>query len=610
MGSGNTSLLRMLHALRLRYAWELVWRSGPGWALAQAGLVLLQGLLPLLLLYLTKRVVDAVTAGVSAGGGGDAFRRAAVFIAALALVSLLQFVCRSLSGLVGEAQGQAVSDRVQTVIHDRSVTLDLAYYENAEYFDTLHRAQQEAPYRPTRIVNGLLSMGQSGLTLLAMTGLLFSFHWGVAAGLFVAAVPGVLVRVRYSGRLYRWRRDRTRSERMGHYLHALLTGRDHAKEVRLFGLGPLFIQRFRDLRHRLRKERLEIAGRRTLAEVSSQVVAVLAVFAAFLFIADRTLAGAVTLGGLVMYYQAFQRGMASLQEFLRGLADLYEDSLFLTHFHEFLGFEARVPEPARPVPVPRPLRQGIEISGLSFRYPESEREALRGISVAVRAGEHVALVGENGSGKTTLVKLLCRLYDPAAGSIRADGTDLRCFETAAWRSQVSVIFQDHARYHMSGRDNIRFGDVRLPPSDRRVEEAARAAGAHEVLAGLPLGYETVLGKMFETGEELSVGEWQKVALARALVGDAQVLVLDEPTSSLDARAEHEIYSRFHRFAKGKTVFLISHRLSTVRMADRILVLEAGELAESGTHDELIRLGGPYARMFELQARNYRPGFAP
>ncbi len=331
----------------------------------------------------------------------------------------------------------------------------------------------------------------------------------------------------------------------------------------------------------------------------------LAIFGSFLFIAQRTLAGAVTLGGMVMYYQAFQRGMASLQGFLKGVADLYEDSLFLSQFHEFIGFEPQVCEPAHPSPVPSPLREGIEVRGLSFRYPESDREALREISLTVRPGEHVALVGENGSGKTTLIKLLCRLYDPSSGSIRVDGEDLRCFETAEWRNQISVIFQDYARYHMTGRDNIRFGNIELPPEDGRVEEASRAAGAHEVLAGLPRGYETVLGKTFEAGEELSVGEWQKVALARALVGDSQVLVLDEPTSSLDARAEYEVYSRFHRFSKGKTVFLISHRLSTVRMADRIHVFAGGEIVESGTHDELVLRGGAYARMFELQARNYQ-----
>jgi len=257
------------------------------------------------------------------------------------------------------------------------------------------------------------------------------------------------------------------------------------------------------------------------------------------------------------------------------------------------------------MPVPKTLQTGIEIRELSFRYPDSDREVLRGVRMTVRPGEHVALVGENGSGKTTLIKLLCRLYDPSSGGIFVDGEDLRRLEIAAWRSRISVIFQDYVRYHTTARDNIWFGNIQRAPDDGGVEAAARFSGSDEVIAKLPEGYETVLGKMFEEGEELSTGEWQKVALARAFAGDSRILVLDEPTSSLDARAEYELYSRFHQLSKGRTVFLISHRLSTVRMADRIHVLEKGELVESGTHDELMLLQGVYARMFELQSRRYR-----
>jgi len=526
-------------------------------------------------------------------------------VGALAAASLALLACRSLAGLAGEAQALAVADRVHGILHEQSLALDLEYYENARYHDTLHRAQQEAPYRPTRIVNGLMAVAQNGLTLLCMVGLLFSFSWLVAAALFLAAVPGLLVRVRFSGRLFRWQRSQTRAQRKAHYLHRLLTGREHAKEVRLFQLGRLLDGRFRALRAALRGERLSIAWRRTAADMGAQAAAVLAVFGSFLFIAGQTLAGAVTLGGMVMYYQAFQRGVGSLQEFLRGLADLYEDSLFLSDFEEFVGFRPRLKEPPVPVPVPDPAHAGIEIRGVSFRYPDSARPVLRGIHMTVRPGEHVALVGRNGSGKTTLVKLLCRLYDPCAGAILVGGVDLRRLGTADWRSRIGVIFQDYARYHGTVRDNIWFGNIRRDPKDGCVEAAARSAGLDGCVAGLPQGYETVLGKMFEEGEELSAGEWQKVALARAFVGDAPILVLDEPTGSLDARAEHELYERFHRLSRGKTVFLISHRLSTVTMADRICVLDGGELVESGTHAELLERQGAYARMFEMQARRYR-----
>jgi ATP-binding cassette subfamily B protein len=427
----------------------------------------------------------------------------------------------------------------------------------------------------------------------------------VAVALFAATVPGVLVRVRYSRRLFRWQWRQTRTERRTQYLHRLLTSREYAKEIRLFQLGALFIRRFQNLRRTLRREKLEIAARRTSAELGAQTLAVLAVFGSFLFIAQRTLAGAVTLGGMVMYYQAFQRGIGSLQSLLKGLADLYEDSLFLTHFHEFLRFEPRVKEPVQPVSVPDPIREGIEIRDLSFRYPDSDRDVLQGIRMTVNPGEHVALVGENGSGKTTLIKLLCRLYDPSSGGILVDGQDLRRMEIAAWRDRISVIFQDYAQYHATARDNIWFGNIQRAPDDGGVEAAARSSGSDEFIAKLPERYETVLGKMFEEGEELSIGEWQKMALARAFFGDYRILVLDEPSSSLDARAEYELYSRFHELSRGRTVFLISHRLSTASMADRIFVLDGGKLVESGTHEELLHRQGAYARMFELQARRYR-----
>ena len=454
-------------------------------------------------------------------------------------------------------------------------------------------------------MNGLVQVAQSGISLLAMAGLLFSFHWGIAAILFVAAIPGLFVRLRYACQTYRWQRRSTPAERQAWYFHWMLTGDVHAKEIRQFGLGPLFRRRFRDLRQQLRREKIEIATRRSIAELVSQASATIAVFGSYAFIAYRAVQGAITLGDLVMYYQAFQRGQGFLREMLGGLAGLYEDNLFLSNLHEFFELKSKVVEPPHPRPVPQPMQTGLAFDHVSFRYPTGTREVLEDISLTIRPGEVVALVGENGSGKTTLIKLLCRLYDPASGIITLDGIDLRQLETTALRREISVIFQDYAQYHLTARENIWFGNVTLPPDQERIAAAARHAGADEVIAGLPQGYETILGKWFEDGEELSVGEWQKVALARAFLRDAQIIVLDEPTSALDARAEYEVFKKFRQLAAGRTVILISHRFSTVRMADRIFVLEGGRIIESGTHDELVRLGGTYARLFETQAQYYR-----
>lgn len=605
MQTGEPAKLKIQQALRLDFALRLVWQSAPGWTVASLALVVVQGVLPLASLYLMKLVVDTVTTGLVATDKAAAFGQVALLIGLAGGVALITALFRSLAGLVSEVQAQVITDHMSDVLHAKSIEVDLEYYESAQYYDKLHRAQREAPYRPTRILNGLVQVGQNSISLLAMAGLLFSFHWGIAAILFVATIPGLLVRLRYAGLAYRWQRQRTCAERQAWYFHWMLTGDVHAKEIRLFDLGTLFRQRFRDLRRRLRQERIRITTKRSMAELAAQVSATLAVFASYAFIAYRTVQGDITLGDLVMYYQAFQRGQGFLQQILSGLAGLYEDNLFLSNLYEFLDLKPRVVQPTHPRPVPRPMRTGIAFDHVSFQYPTGAKKVLEDINLHIRPGEVVALVGENGSGKTTLIKLLCRLYDPTNGTITLDGVDLRQFETTALRREISVIFQDYAQYHLTARENIWFGNATLPPDQERIVAAARHAGADEVIAELPQGYETILGKWFEDGEELSVGEWQKVALARAFLRDAQIIVLDEPTSDLDARAEYEVFKRFRQLAAGKTVILISHRFSTVRMADRIYVLEGGRIIESGSHDELVRLGGTYAHLFETQAQYYR-----
>lgn len=556
-------------------------------------------------LYLMKLIVDAVAAGLASPDKGVAFRQVMLLVVLMGAATLVASLFRSIGGLVGEAQAQAVTDHMNDVLHSKSVDVDLEYYESARYYDTLHRAQREAPYRPTHLVNGLAQIGQNGISLLAMAALLFLFHWIVAAVLFVAVIPGIAVRLWYADRMYRWARERTPTERHAGYLNWMLTGSGHAKEIRLFDLGPLFMRRFRDFRRILRGERLGIAVRRSVAELAAQTGATVAIFGSLGFIAYRTVQGAGSLGDMVMYYQAFQRGQGFLQEMLTGVAGIYEDNLFLSNMNEFLDLKRKVVEPALSCPVPRPMQSGIVLDHVSFQYPEDARKVLEDVSLTIRPGEVVALVGENGSGKTTLVKLLCRLYDTTGGTITMDGVDLRRFETSALRREFSVLFQDFAQYQLTARENIWLGNTVNPPDQDKIIAAARDSGADDVIRKLPKGYDTVLGKMFEEGEELSIGEWQKVALSRAFLRDAQILVLDEPTSSMDAKAEYAVFQNIRKLISGRTAILISHRFSTVRMADRIYVLQGGRIIEGGTHDELIRIGGTYAHLFETQARQYR-----
>lgn len=591
--------------LQLGRAVRFVWQSTRGWTLLNSFLLVVQGILPLVPLYLTKLMVDAVAAGISAPDKDAALRHVLWLVGALAAVTLFSALIRLISGLVGEWQSHIVTDHMNDVLLAKSIEVDVEYYESAKYYDTLHRAQREAPFRPISIVNGLSQIAMNGVSLLAIGALLLSFHWIIAVILFLAVSAAAALRIVHTGKLYRWQRENTATERQAGYYHGILTGGGHSKEVRLFDLGKLFMDRARDLRRKLREGRLTLSRQRALADFAAQTFATTAIYGCYAFVAYQAIGGRLTVGDLVMYYQAFQRVQGYLQGILSSLTGLYADNLFLSNLYEFLDLKRTVAEPAVAQPVPQPMRTGIVLDHVSFQYPGSTRKAIEDVSLAIRPGEVVALVGENGSGKTTLIKLMCRLYDPTGGSITFDGIDLRQFETHALRREIAIIFQNYARYHLSAEENIWLGNAALPPDRERVAAAARRSGADEVIRGLPRGYDTILGKSFADGEELSMGEWQKVALARAFMRDAQILVLDEPTSSMDAKAEYEVFQSFRKLVAGRTAILISHRFSTVRMADRIYVLQHGKVIEGGSHDELILAGGIYARLFEMQAQHYR-----
>ncbi|MEK8017862.1 MAG: ABC transporter ATP-binding protein [Candidatus Parabeggiatoa sp.] len=512
---------------------------------------------------------------------------------------------QSVTQLVNEAQTLKIADHVYEILHAKAIEVDMACYENAQYYDKLHRAQQDAPHRTYLIIRDLFRICQNGISLLAMAGLLLAFHWGVVVVLLLAAIPGIFVRLKYAHQMYQWQRQRTSAVRRSRYFSRVLTEDKHAKEIRLLDLGSLFSRWFRKEREQLRREQIGIVTQRSIAELVTEASGTIAIFGAFAFIAYRTLLGTITLGDLVMYYMAFQRAQTFQRGLLMGIAGLYEDILFVSNLYEFLEIKPKVVEPKHPEPVPQPIQKNLRLEQIKFQYPTSTRPVLDDVSLSIRPGEHIALVGENGSGKTTLVKLLCRLYDPTEGRITLDGIDIREFKTTAYRRQISVVFQDYVQYQLTARQNIWLGNIDHPPEHEQIITAAQHSGADSVIRSLPQGYETILGKLFEEGEELSIGQWQKIAIARAFLREAQILILDEPTSALDAKAESEIFKRYHQLTKDRTAILISHRLSTVRMVDTIYVLENGRIVEHGHHDDLIRRGGSYAQLFEKQARHYR-----
>lgn len=642
-------LLERLRSLgQLRRAVALVWQSGPGWMIASLVVVAFSAVLPLLGLLLSQPIVDSVNAGLLAAPGSVAraqlWNTTLIWIALAALVALLTALVNSVSTYVTEGQGLGMQNFMGRLMQRKAAQMDLEYFENAEFFDTLHRAQEEAPFRPARIVSGLTALAQNGFKMLAFVGLLFTLHPIVPLVLLFSVVPGLLVRLRFVSINYNWTQSSTSVERRAQYFNYILTLEPFAKEVRLFDMSDFFGRRFDAMRVWITAGRLDMARRRLLADLGVQFFTVLPIFALLALIAFRTLQGNISIGQLVVYFGALQSAQAALQGVLGSLLSLHEDTTFLGLLYRFMDLQPRLRDSDHPKALPARWQSGLRVENISFNYAMSERETLRDISLEIAPGEVIALVGENGSGKTTLVKLLCRLYDPTQGRITLDGVDLRDYSVEELRRQISVVFQDYNHYSLTFNENIWLGDLPVAAKNasngngsdqvasyengfsdakpqtnatnadydqapdataqRAIWRAAEQSGADKVAARLPQGYDTLLGRNFEGGEELSIGQWQKVALARAFLRPSQLIILDEPTSALDPRAEAEVFESFRELIRDQAALLISHRLSTVKMADRICVMEKGLIVDIGTHDELMARGGLYAELFQTQAQAY------
>jgi len=597
--------LKILETLRLGYALRLVWQSSPFWTIARVMLSMAQGIIPLLSLYVMKLVVDAISTGVNASNKGEAFSQVAILIGLGGGLALVGNMCNSLGELVNQVQSQLFTDHMYGLLHSKAIEIDLEYFENSQYYDTFHRAQSEASFRPNSIFIKLVQISQNTVAVVAITSILVSLHWAIVALVIVSVIPNIFVRLKYANILYNWQHQKTMSQRKANYFNWMLTTDWNAKEIRLFELGSIFARRFRQLQNQLHRKQLQIATQNSLRQLVSESTSTVAISVVSGFIAYQAVQGAITLGSLVMYQQAFQRIQSAFRGILSDLTGLYSDNLFLSNLYEFLDLKPKVSDPLQPKPVPRPMQDGVAFQHVSFQYATSSRQALEDITLTIRPGEVVAFVGQNGSGKTTLIKLLCRLYDPTEGCITFDGIDLRQLRLTELRREISIIFQDYSKYQLTAQENIWFGNIYTSPEAEEIAVAASRSGADEVIGSLPQGYETVLGKWFEQGEELSIGQWQKIALARAFLRDSQLIVLDEPTSSLDPKAEHEVFVRFRQLLKDQSAILISHRLSTVRMADRIYVFDKGRIVESGTHEQLMEEGRTYAELFDMQAQYYR-----
>ncbi len=585
-----------------RRALDLVWTTSPALTLTLAFLTLVAGILPAAIAYVGQLIVDSVVTAMSSTSPDTNRVLRLVVLEAIIVI----FVAASQRGMSAcqSLLRALLGQRVNVMILEKALTLQLSHFEDSEFYDKMTQARREASSRPLSLVNRTFGLVQNAISLSSYAALLFVFSpWAVVI-LIGAGLPSFFAEAKFSGdafKLFRWRSPDTR---MQMYLESVIAREDGIKEVKLFQLGPRLLQRYRDIFDKLFLKDRSLTLRRDAWGFGLGLVSTAAFYGAYAWIVISAINNEITLGAMTMYLVLFRQGQAAVAAILSSVSGMYEDNLYLSNLYEYLEY---------PVPARQGILQhgtdpsrGIEFKNVSFAYPGSSRKALNDVSLQIRPGESLALVGENGSGKTTLIKLLTRLYEPTEGRIFLDGINLQDWDVEALRQRIGVIFQDFGRYQFSVGENIGAGDVRYIDDSERWAKAAATGMAAPFIEEMPEGYETQLGRWFKGGRELSSGQWQKIALSRAFMrSDADILVLDEPTAAMDAPSEAAIFDHFRSESHNKMTILISHRFSTVRAADQIIVIHDGKIVERGNHESLLALGGQYASLFKLQAKGYQ-----
>jgi ATP-binding cassette subfamily B protein len=613
-GAAQRSLRERVGALRnLRPFLQQIWQTSPTLTVASLALRLIRALLPVITLYVGKLIIDEVVLLVAADIAFDTLRdwfesgrldRLLWLLGLEFALAVLSDVLGRLVMLIDALLSELFTNLTSVRLMEHAATLDLEDFEDSELQDKLDRARRQTMGRSS-LMTQLFGQAQDMVTVVSFAiGLAVYAPWLILL-LAVALIPAFLGEAHFNALSYSLNYSWTPERRELDYVRQTGASVETAKEVKIFRLHGFLIERYRQLAGAFFQANRALAVRRAWWGSLLTALGTLAYYFAYAFIAWRTVRGDFSVGDLTFLAGSFRRLRTLLESLLAGFSQVAGQALYLDDLYSFFEIEAEIRSPENARPIPLPIREGFVFEDVGFRYPGAERWAVRNLNFTLRAGEALALVGENGAGKTTLVKLLARLYDPDEGRILLDGIDLRDYDLDGLRAAVGVIFQDFVRYHLTAAENIAVGQIEARHDRPRIVAAAERSLADEVIRKLPKGYDQVIGKRFKNGIDLSGGEWQKIAIARAYLREAQLLILDEPTAALDARSEFEVFERFKELSRGKTTVLISHRFSTVRMADRILVLEAGRIIECGSHVELLAAGGLYAELFNLQAEGYR-----
>ncbi|WNZ24480.1 ABC transporter ATP-binding protein [Leptolyngbya sp. NK1-12] len=582
---------------------QLVWTTDRLLTISLAILTILTGLLPGAIAYLGKLIVDGVVQAAQSGLATDRWRTFQ-YVGLEAVAIVLQSGCQQGMLLCQALLKPLLAHTIGLLILEKALTLEMSHFEDAEFYDKMTRAREGAAYRPLNVVNRTFGFVKDGLSILTFSGLLLQFSGWAVLLLMVAAIPAFFAETRFardSFRLFSWRVPETRER---HYLEVLLGREDYAMEVKLYQLGDMLVNRYRQIFERVYAEDRSLHVRRTVWSYLLGLISTAAFYGTYVWIILEAIAGRISIGDLTMYLVVFRQGQSTFSLILSSISGMYEDNLYLATLYEFL--EEPVPDPPGYATYGPQPDDGIRFENVSFTYPGNDRSALNNVTFHLAPGQKLAIVGKNGSGKTTLIKLLTRLYTPTSGRILLDGRDLQEWDIDVLQQRIGVIFQHFVRYQFTVGENVGVGDVANLMDQQRWEVATDKGTALPFIAELPEQFSTRLGKWFKSGRELSGGQWQKIALSRAFMrANADILILDEPTSAVDAEAEAEIFSRLKALTQNQMAILISHRFSTVRMADQIMVLAEGKVLEQGTHEELMQQNGRYAQLFALQAAGYR-----